>query len=348
MLVSALTLENLRVRYDDFVAVDGVSLRVDAGEVHALLGASGAGKTSILRAVAGFERIESGTIDIAGARVDDGERWTPPEDRNVGVVFQDYALFPHLSVGRNIAFGMRHHTRAAVAELLERVGLPDARDKRPSMLSGGEQQRVALARALGQEPGLLLLDEPFAHLDPWRRESLRDETLRVVRRAGVATLLVTHDAADALSCADIVHVVDGGRVRQSGPPRDLYIEPVDVVVARAVGPVQLLPCVVDDKGLAQTLLGPVALRSPAKPGARGDVLVRPESLRVLPSAARDGRRARVTRRAFRGADIELHVRVEGDVPLRVLLRAWDAPDDDNVRVEVAQPCVLLEAESHPA
>lgn len=340
--MTALNLENIRVSYGDTLAVEDVSLRVEPGEVHALLGASGAGKTTILRAIAGFERVDSGRICMGTGCVDDGQRWTPPEQRNVGVVFQDYALFPHLSVARNVAFGMKQPSDEAVRELLERVGLPEAASKRPAMLSGGEQQRVALARALGQAPRLLLLDEPFAHLDPSRRDTLRDETLALVRRAEVATLLVTHDATDALASADVVHVVHEGRLEQSGDPRALYDAPANPVVARAVGPLQLLDADVEEGDVARTALGPVRLREAAARGSRGSVLLRPEWLALVgPDEAR-GVDARVTRRAFHGADAELELELTSGRTVKVRVRAWEAPEGDAVRVAVARPGVFYE------
>lgn len=334
--MSALHLRDVRVAYGDVVAVDAASLVVERGEVHAILGASGAGKTSLLRAVAGFERVSAGVVSVGGRVVDDGASWHPPERRNVGVVFQDYALFPHMSVRANIAYGMRPRSDAAIDELLATVGLEGKGARRPAELSGGEQQRVALARALAQKPDLLLLDEPFAHLDPARREALRDETVAIVRRSGVAAIVVTHDADDALACADLVHVMHRTRVLQSGAPRSIYEAPVDATVARAVGPAQLVPCTGDGERV-ETPLGTVAVGS----GAGAFVVLRPEYLELHGPGSDRGAPGRVVGRSFRGGDLELRVDVAGFV-VAVRVRPWEAPEQDEVRVAVGRPCARVD------
>lgn len=296
----ATSLDNVSIQYGKVTAVDGASLSVSPGEIHALLGASGAGKTSLLRAVAGFERVSSGRVHVAGNIVDGGA-WVPPEKRNVGVVFQDYALFPHLSVARNIAFGTpeRDHKAKRITELLELVGLPGMGERLPRALSGGEQQRVALARALAQEPAILLLDEPFAHLDPSRRDTLRDETMRIVREAGLAAILVTHDAQDAMVAADVVHVMHDGAIRQSGAPRKIYEEPTTREVATALGPANFI----GRSELAASLLGPGNAD-----GAGGNVMIRPEWLEVGES----GVSCEVTALRFEGATQGISLQVGGE------------------------------------
>lgn len=330
--MAALEVDNISVHYGTVQAVDRVSLRVQPGEVHAVLGASGAGKTTLMRAIAGFEPISGGRIRIHGREVSGGVE-VPPEKRGVGVVFQDYALFPHLTVAENVGYPLgRRPDPDVILGLLRQVGLEGMEARRPAELSGGEQQRVALARALAQRPDLLLLDEPFAHLDPSRRAEIRAETLRVVREAGVAAILVTHAAEDALSAADVVHVVHGGRVRQSGSPRAIYDTPVDVVVARAVGPVQLLPCSVDG-GTARTVLGDV----PVAAGEGDQLLVRPEAIEL---DAVDGVSASVVRQTFQGADVDVTVRV-ADVELVARTRSWLAPTGNETTVRVTRPCAVL-------
>ncbi len=343
-----LRLDNVQVRYGDHLAVDGATFGIASGELHAVVGASGAGKTSLLRAIAGFERVAAGRIEIANTVVDaaDGSGWVPPEQRQVGVVFQDYALFPHLTVARNIAFGMKGHTMHAVNELLAEVGLDGFGGRMPGELSGGEQQRVALARALGASPRLLLLDEPFAHLDPARREELRASTRRVIRQHELAALMITHDAADALGMGDVIHVMHQGRIVQSGSPAECYDTPVDRMVAAALGVLQTLPCVIDDQADAQSPIGPVPLSTRPEPGVhRGDVLVRPEALALSPPQGNDGTSARVTDRMVRGADVDVALQLEGGESLVARVRRSDAPDGEHVRVRVAQPCAWLGAGS---
>lgn len=333
--MAALEVDNISVHYGAVQAVDRVTLRVQAGEVHAVLGASGAGKTTLMRAIAGFEPISDGRIRIHGREVS-GTVEVPPEKRGVGVVFQDYALFPHLTVAENVGYPLgRRPDAAVITSLLRQVGLDGMQTRRPSELSGGEQQRVALARALAQRPDLLLLDEPFAHLDPSRRAEIRAETLRVVRDAGVAAILVTHAAEDALSVADVVHVVHGGRLRQSAAPRAIYETPVDAIVARSVGPVQLVPCTVE-RGVARTVLGEVPVAS-----GEGDwLLVRPEAITL---DAPDGVPATVVRKAFQGADVDVTLRV-GDVELVAKTRPWLAPTSSEVRVQVTRACAVVSQE----
>jgi len=202
--------------------VDRLSLTVCRGEVHALLGASGSGKSTLLRLLAGLERPDAGRIVIQGRTVAEGRHALPPERRPVGVVFQDYALFPHLSVERNVCFGMSHRSRrerfAAARELLHRVGLEDKAKAMPHTLSGGQQQRVALARALARNPAVMLLDEPFSGLDAELRGRVRETTLQVLRDAGVAVLMVTHDPAEAHAAADRVSVMRAGRIETSAMP----------------------------------------------------------------------------------------------------------------------------------
>ncbi|MFT6398627.1 MAG: iron(III) transport system ATP-binding protein [Bradymonadia bacterium] len=299
----ATSLTDVGIRYGNVTAVADASLAVRPGEVHALLGASGAGKTSLLRAIAGFERVSSGTVHVGGQLVDGGA-WTPPERRNVGVVFQDYALFPHLTVAKNIAFGTdgRDHRSARVQELLTLVGLPEMGARKPYELSGGEQQRVALARALAQKPAILLLDEPFAHLDPSRRDSLRDETMRIVRQTGLAAILVTHDAQDAMVAADVVHIMHGGRIRQSGSPREIYEEPRSREVATALGPANFLD--------THSELAIALSRNATVHGEGKTLLIRPEWLEFCD----EGTPADVILARFEGATVGVKLRI-GDADL---------------------------------
>lgn len=237
----SLEVRGLRKTYPraDRPAVDGVSLSVAAGELLALVGESGSGKTTLLRLIAGLERPEAGSIIIGGRTVCDETTWTPPEERGAPLVFQDYALFPHLTVERNIAFGLRRLGRreraARVAEMLELVGLQDLGKRYPHELSGGQQQRVALARALVLQPEVLLLDEPFSNLDRALKGRIRTEVAELIRKTGTTAVFVVHDHEDALAVADHVAVIRDGRVVQTGAPCDVCEKPCDAYVAGLFG-----------------------------------------------------------------------------------------------------------------
>jgi len=207
--------------------VKGVDLDLHAGRVHALLGDSGSGKTTLLRLIAGLEQLNAGRIDIGQQSASADAKHVPPEKRAVGIVFQDYALFPHLTVRQNVTFGLkkqpRRQRRSVADDLLSRVGMDGFADAMPTTLSGGQQQRVALARALAREPQVMLLDEPFSGLDATLRDRVRDTTLRVMREAGVAILMVTHDPREALMSADRVSVMRDGRITATGRPHEICI-----------------------------------------------------------------------------------------------------------------------------
>jgi iron(III) transport system ATP-binding protein len=268
----------------------GVDLSVAPGEIVCLLGPSGDGKTTLLRLAAGLEPLQRGTVELAGRVVAEPGREVPPEQRQVGFVFQDYALFPHLSVAENIAFGLRGSPRGErhwrVMDALARVGLEAYATAYPHMLSGGQQQRVALARALAPRPKVLLLDEAFASLDARLREQVRDDTLHVLQTSGIATLLVTHDAEEAMFMADRIALLRGGRLEQVGTPADLYLRPASRFVATFLGEVNRLPGRLTGNGV-ETAIGWLPA-GPAGTGGEGmpvEVLLRPEGLRVDPSGA---------------------------------------------------------------
>jgi iron(III) transport system ATP-binding protein len=224
-------------RFDDVVAVDDVSLELGPHELLALVGPSGCGKSTLLRLVAGLVRADGGRIELGGRPVDDGRLHVPPERRGVGLVFQEHALFPHLSVGDNVAFGLRRAPDAArrTGDVLAMVGLVALRDRYPHELSGGERQRVALARALAPRPTLLLLDEPFASLDPNLRAQVRADVVGILRAEGTPAVFVTHDQGEAMAVGDRVAVMRRGRIEQVAAPYDVYHHPVNRFVASFMG-----------------------------------------------------------------------------------------------------------------
>jgi iron(III) transport system ATP-binding protein len=309
-----LQLDQIVQSYHDRKVVDGLSLSVEQGEIACLLGASGCGKTTVLRCIAGFEPVSAGSIQIGGVKVSSENTHVPPEQREVGMVFQDYALFPHLSVAQNVAFGLRKRSLTSaqsqkrVAELLERVGLAREADKYPHQLSGGQQQRVALIRAIAPEPKLLLLDEPFSNLDVELRERLSLEVRHLLKDAGITAVLVTHDQNEAFAVADMVAVIREGRIEQWDTPYNLYHRPVTRYVADFVGDGVFLKGEVAGPNTVKIELGPIHSNLPlgcaatcmeCGKGCHQDVLVRPDDI-VHDDASPI--QAKVLARAFRGAD----------------------------------------------
>ncbi|GGT80099.1 ABC transporter ATP-binding protein [Streptomyces lateritius] len=300
--------------------LDGLDLSVPGGSFAALLGPSGCGKTTLLRIVAGFLRPDAGTVTVGGRTLAGPGTHVPPERRRVGIVPQEGALFPHLSVARNVAFGLfgqghgegrgqdRAGRRDRTERMLELVGLGGYGDRMPHELSGGQQQRVALARALAPGPQLVLLDEPFNALDSALRAGVRADVRAALKATGATALLVTHDQQEALSTADLVAVVRDGRVAQCATPQELYRHPADPWVAGFVGDAVLLPGTVAD-GAADTALGRLPLAGEHAP-ARGTVLLRPEQLRlVAPESA--PAHGTVTEVSFHGHDAMVTVAVDG-------------------------------------
>ncbi|HYF28159.1 MAG TPA: ABC transporter ATP-binding protein [Baekduia sp.] len=293
--MATVQVDHVTKRFGSTTAVDEASLTVLSGEFVALLGPSGCGKTTLLRLVAGFERPDAGSVRIAGTPVAGGGPFVPPERRKVGMVFQDYALFPHLTVAENVGFGVPKRDRPArVAEALALVGLPDLHRRYPHELSGGQQQRVALARALAPEPQIVLLDEPWSAIDPLQRGQMREELAAILRGAGTTVLLVTHDQEEALALADRVALMRDGKVVQVDAPERLYHEPADRWSAEFVGAANVL-----DGGRA------AALGAVCDDQAR-EVIVRPE---LVGLTLREDGAAEIVGREFRGHDVLYRVRL---------------------------------------
>jgi iron(III) transport system ATP-binding protein len=306
----SLRLTGIRHAYGAREILRGVDLHVRPGEILCLLGPSGCGKTTLLRLVAGLEPLQAGRIELGGVMVAEPGRELPPEQRHVGFVFQDYALFPHLTVAENVAFGLTRIPRGergwAVTEALARVGLETYANAYPHMLSGGQQQRVALARALAPRPQVVLLDEAFASLDARLREQVRDDTLHVLQTAGIPAMIVTHDAEEAMFLADRIALMQEGRVIQLGPPEELYLHPVGPFAATFLGEVNRLPALIRGHR-AETAIGPLPLRPGADLGeGPAEVLLRPEGLRVQEE---DGTPAEVQACRLLGATTLVHLAV---------------------------------------
>ena len=297
-------IESVSKRFGDVVAVDRADLEVARGEIVALLGPSGCGKTTLLRLVAGFESPDGGSIAIDGRSVA-GAAWVPPERRRVAMVFQEYALFPHLTVAENVGFGLGRAQRAGrIPVVLDLVGLAGYEGRFPHELSGGQQQRVALARALAPDPAVVLLDEPWSNIDPLRRAEMRGELAAILREAHASVVLVTHDREEAFSVADRIALMNDGRIVETGTPEELYHEPGSRWAAEFVGAANIVAGEIVD-GRVETPLGIFAVR-----GANGStsvhVAVRPELLELVPDETAAGC---VIAREFRGHDIFYRVRL---------------------------------------
>ena len=304
--------------------LEGLDLEVPDRAVVTVLGESGSGKTTLLRMIAGFDRPDSGTIIIDGQAVDSPSRFVPPERRQLGYVAQEGNLFPHLTIARNIAFGLSRRERGTrrVEELLDLVGLGGLGKRYPHQLSGGQQQRVALARALAPRPKVVLLDEPFSSLDAGLRASLRIDVMRILRQEHATTVFVTHDQQEALSVADLAGIISGGQIRQFASPETLYTRPADPGIARFLGDANIVSGTAS-AGAVDTAFGQLSLaEGNAPPAGPAVVLIRPEQVSLQPhigQSAESGQAAgQVIHREYYGHDCVVLVGIgDGEQPLRV-------------------------------
>jgi iron(III) transport system ATP-binding protein len=319
-----LSLEGITVTFDGVAVVSELSLDVGAGEIVCLLGPSGCGKTTTLRVAAGVERQKAGRVLVDGRVVSERGEHEPPEARSIGLMFQDFALFPHLTVAENVAFGLRRigstaERKALVGEYLARVGLEAYAGKFPHQLSGGEQQRVALARALAPRPSVMLMDEPFSGLDNRLRDEVRDQTLSILKEEGAGVLLVTHEPDEAMRMADRIALMRDGRIVQVGVPYNLYNFPVDRQAARFFSDLNLIHGVVRDRQ-TDTPFG-LFLTPKLVDGADVEIIIRPQHLQIEPDEGRAPEptsehgmpaRGRVVRSRFIGAMSLIEVAMDHD------------------------------------
>jgi spermidine/putrescine ABC transporter ATP-binding subunit len=327
---TAVELTGVVKRFGQIIALDGVSLKVRRGELMTLLGPSGCGKTTLLGLVAGFLVPDSGEIAIEGARVTD----VPTHRREIGIMFQSYALFPHMSVAANVGYGLRMRRlpkpeiARRVREALALIKLDGLEDRRPRQLSGGQQQRVALARALVIRPKVLLLDEPFSALDRNLRSAMQVEVKELQRRLGLTTIFVTHDQSEALSLSDRIAVIDRGAIRQIGTPDEIYRQPADRFVASFVGDINVLRACLErvEGATAVIAIGGVRVTVPrqmlqvAAPGAVVDLFVRPEDMHPAAPGEPVAISGMVATQIYQGGHVDLHIDVAQAPSGRVLLR----------------------------
>ncbi|WP_088681507.1 ABC transporter ATP-binding protein [Rhizobium sp. R635] len=307
-----LDLSQVSRRFGRAKALNDVSMTVAEGEIVCLVGHSGCGKSTLLRIIAGIEKPDAGSVSIYGGQVAGPSRFVQPEHRKIGFVFQDYALFPHLTVEKNIRFGLgnddRREVEQRIGELTDRLGLAQMRQRYPHTLSGGEQQRVALARALARAPRLLLLDEPFSNLDRTLREKVRQDTLGLLRALGTTAVIVTHDPEEALSSGDRVVLMRAGEIVQTGSSYELYDSPNSAYAADFFTTYNKVPGKVRS-GHIQTALGEFALRSPLPEGAEAIAYIRPQDIDL--SGAADRHAGTVIDRSLMGEIEQVTIEVEG-------------------------------------
>ena len=345
-----LTVTGLTKRFDPGAppVVQNVSFMVEDGEIFALLGPSGCGKTTTLRLVAGFERADAGSVHLHNRPLTTPDTHVPAEQRGMGLVFQDFALFPHLSVLENVMFGLQDlppgDRQERAKKALKMVGMEAFSDRAPHHLSGGQQQRVALARTLAPQPELILLDEPFSNLDALLRQGTRQEVRTLLKHHGMSAVLVTHDQEEALSFADRVAVMRSGRIEQVGTPEEVYYQPRTLFVAQFLGRTNLLLSQATGRQ-ADTPLGCVGLNREAK----GTILVslRPEHLTLEPPEGATGPVGHVVGRAFKGHDITYQVECDGSEYLVHTHNRMPYQPGDRVAIRPLESAVVLESHGPP-
>ena len=323
---ASLTLEQVERRYGENRALRGVSLNISPGEIVCLLGPSGCGKTTLLRIASGIEKPTAGRVLINDLEMAGPSRFVPPEERNVGLMFQDFALFPHLHIIDNVAFGLkalgREQARGEAMAVLERVGMARYAEDYPHILSGGEQQRVALARALVPRPAVMLMDEPFSGLDVQLREGIQNQTLALLRETRATCIMVTHHPEEAMRLGDRIAVMRAGRLVQAGKAAELYRDPADLFVARLFSEINEVPWTVEG-GALRTPLGTFWVPELAE-GDRAVLCLRQRAIRLAPVG--EGIEARVLHVKFLGDAALIEVGVQGfDAPLKALVRESEVP-----------------------
>ncbi len=306
----ALRLEAVSRRFSGRTVLKDISLEVPAGQITCLLGQSGCGKSTLLRLIAGVDRPGGGTIDLGGRRIVGPDCFTEPERRHIGFMFQDYALFPHLSVEDNLTFGLqdlpRREQQQRITEIGERIGVAHLLKRFPHSLSGGEQQRVALARALAPQPEILLMDEPFSNLDQGLRERVRRETLEILRQLGTTAVLVTHDPQEALAVGDLIVLMRDGRIEQIGTPFDIYDRPRSVYAAEFMGPCNRLAGIWR-QGEVETPIGRFPVSPGLPDGTAALACIRPQALSIEPDGG--GISARIVSKTFLGESEQIEISV---------------------------------------
>ncbi len=356
--MARLTIERALKRFGTFIALDNVSIDVEDGEFLAVLGPSGCGKTTLLRQIAGFDKLDGGTIRIGDRLLSSADQHVPPEHRKLGIVFQSYALWPHMTVAENVAYGLtvagvRDPERARrVAAALDLVGLNGFDERRPGLLSGGQRQRVALARCLVTEPSLVLLDEPLANLDVHLRASMEEEFARFHERTGTTMIYITHDQAEAMALADRIAVMDRGRLLQIATPSTLYREPADVTVAGFIGDGMVLPAsVLSSADAGHCRVG--VLNTEAVVRCRPDQTVTSEAklcLRArdigIASSDQVGIPATVERLSYQGGHFRLEARATAAPDILLHLEAGEpapARPGDAIRIAILDGWVIPQA-----
>lgn len=345
-MAALLSIEGLKCAYQSQTVLDGVALSMEQGEIACLLGPSGCGKTTVLRAIAGFISPQAGQVRLGEQVISSPDQVVPPEKRGMGMVFQDYALFPHLSIADNIAFGLtglgRAEKRKRVQDVLELVELPDLSGRYPHELSGGQQQRIALARALAPDPRLLLMDEPFSNLDTDLRRQLSQEVRHILKRRGIAAIMVTHDQQEAFTISDKIGILSAGKVQQWGAPETLYYQPATPEVAAFVGKGELFKGRVNAEMAVETELGLLEFAEPLGVDGGCDVqlFLRPGDLYLSHDGGVPGE---ILSSEFQGSQVLYRVRLGSGREVEVLeqgLHRYAEGERMSVHVTAHRPIIF--------